>query len=76
MINMKEEVNTSTVVTKENLQKNYNNKIKIILILRLTQSNQWVGVDHATQIPFLNSPPVTGSVEKKMIVMMIMILEK
>ena len=73
---MKEEVNTSTVVTKENLQKNYNNKIKIILILRLTQSNQWVGVDHATQIHFLNSPPVTGSVEKKMIVMMIMILEK
>ena len=65
MINMKEEVNTSTVVTKENLQKNYNNKIKIILILRLTQSNQWVGVDHATQIQFLNSPPVTGSVEKK-----------
>ena len=36
----------------------------MILTLRLTQSNQWVGVDHAARI-HLNSPPKTGSVEKK-----------
>ena len=46
-------------------------KIKIILTLWLTQNNQWVGVDHAARIHLLNSPPMTGSVEKnKMIVMM------
>ena len=39
--------------------------MKIILTLRLTQSNQWVGVDHAARIQLLNSPPMTGSVEKK-----------
>ena len=50
-------------------------KIKIILTLRLTQNNQWVGVDHAARIHLLNSPPMTGSVEKnKMIVMMTMII--
>ena len=31
-------------------------KIKIIINLRLTQINQWVGVDHAAQIQLLNSP--------------------
>ena len=42
-----------------------------ILTLRLTQSNQWVGVDHAARIHLLNSPPMTGSVDKnKMVVMM------
>ena len=41
--------------------------ITIILTLRLTQSNQWVGEDHAT--------PMTGSIEKnKMIVMMTMMI--
>ena len=42
---------------------------------RLTQSNQWVGVDHAARIQLLSSPPVTGSVEKnKMPVMMTMMI--
>ena len=50
-------------------------KKKVILTLRLTQNNQWVGVDHAARIHFLNSPPVTGSVqENKMIVMMTMMI--
>ena len=50
-------------------------KIKIILTLRLTQSNQWVGVGHAARIQLLNSPPMTGSVEKnKMVVMMTMMI--
>ena len=50
-------------------------KIKIILTLRLTQINQWVGVDHAARIQLLNSPPMTGSVEKnKMVVMMTMMI--
>ena len=45
------------------------------LTLRLTQSNQWVVVDHAAQIHSLNSPPMTRSVEKnKMIVMMTMMI--
>ena len=45
--------------------------MKIILTLQLTQSNQWVGVDYAARILLLNSPPMTGSVEKnKMVVMM------
>ena len=39
--------------------------IIIILTLRLTQSNQWVGVDHAARIHLLNSPPMTSSVERK-----------
>ena len=39
------------------------------------QNDQWVGVDHAAQIHFLNSPPMTGSVEKnKMIGMMAMMI--
>ena len=42
-----------------------------ILTLRLTQSNQWVGVDHAARIHLLNSPPMTGTADKnKMVVMM------
>ena len=50
-------------------------KIKTILTLRLTQNNQWVGVDHAARIHLLNSPPMTGSGEKnKMIVMMTMMI--
>ena len=32
---------------------------------RLTQSNQWVGVDHAAQIHSPSSPRMTSSVEKK-----------
>ena len=44
-----------------------------MLTLRLTQSNQWVGVDHAARIHLLRSTPMTGSVEKsKMVVMMAM----
>ena len=44
---------------------------KGILTLRLTQSNQWVGVDHAARIHLLNSPPMASSVDKnKMKVMM------
>ena len=49
--------------------------MKTILTLRLTQSNQWVGVDYAARILLLNSPPMTGSVEKnKMVVMMTMMI--
>ena len=48
----------------------------MILTLRLTQNNQWVGVDHAARIQLLNSPPMTDSVEKnKMIVMITMMIE-
>ena len=36
-----------------------------ILTLRLTQSNQWVEVDHAARIHWLNSPPMTSNVERK-----------
>ena len=39
--------------------------IIIILTLRLTQSNQWVGVGHAARIHSLNFPSMTSSVEKK-----------
>ena len=54
---------------KNNLIKNKNNT------LRLTQSNQWVGVDHAARIHLLNFPPMTGIVQKnKMIVMMAMMI--
>ena len=46
-------------------------KRRLILTLRLTQSNQWVGVDHAPRIHLLNSPPMASSVDKnKMKVMM------
>ena len=49
-------------------------KIKITLTLRLTQINEWVGVDHAALIQLVNSPQMTGCVEKKkkMVVMMTM----
>ena len=58
-------------ITYKKNDKNKKIKIKIILTLRLAQSNQWVGADHATQIQLLNSPPITGSVEKnKMVVVM------
>ena len=51
-------------------------KIKIILTLRLTQNNQWIGVDHAARIHLLNSAPITGSVEKnKMTVMMTIMIK-
>ena len=43
----------------------YKKKKKKILTLRLTQSNHWVGVDHAARIQSLNSPPMTSSVERK-----------
>ena len=50
-------------------------KIKIILTLRLTESNQWVGVDHAARIQLLHSPSITGSVEKnQMVAMMTMMI--
>ena len=49
--------------------------MKITLTLRLTQNNQWVGIDHVARIHLLNSPPVTVIVEKnKMIVMMTMMI--
>ena len=44
--------------------KNKKNKKKGILTLRLTQSNQWVGVDHAARIHSLNSPLMTSNVER------------
>ena len=39
-------------------------KIKRTLTLRLTQINEWVGVDHAALIQLVNSPQMTGCVEK------------
>ena len=43
----------------------------LILTLRLNKSNHWVGVDHATQIHSLSTPPMTSSAdENKMEVMM------
>ena len=72
---MKKGVNTSTVVTKEQLTKKIIIEIKIILTLRLTLSNQCVRVDHAARIHLLNSPPMIDSVGKnKMIVMMTMMI--
>ena len=52
---------------KEKIENKNKIKIKIIitLTLRLAQNNQWVGVDHAARIHLVNSPPTTGSVEKK-----------
>ena len=51
---------------KNNLQSKKKKKRKNeILTLRLTQSNQWVGVDHAARIHWLNSPPMTSNVERK-----------
>ena len=55
MINMKEGVTPQRCSPKNNLQKK-KEKRKITLTLRLTQSNQWVGVDHAARIHSLNSP--------------------
>ena len=49
MINMKEIVNTSMVVTKELLTKKIN---WLILTLWLTQSNHWVETDHAARIQY------------------------
>ena len=50
-------------------------KIKIVLTLRLTQIDQWLGVDHAARIQLLNSPPMTSSFEKnKMVVIMTMMI--
>ena len=67
---------------KNNLQKrkkiNNNNRVKtkIILTLRLTQSNQWIVVDNAARVHLLNSPSVTGSVEKNKMIGMMTIMIK
>ena len=60
-------------ITYKKNDKNKKMKIKI-LTLRLAQSNQWVGADHATQIQLLNSPPITGSVEKNKVVVMMTVM--
>ena len=44
------------------------------LTLRLTQSNQWVGVDHVARMHSLNSPPMTNSVEKNKMAVIITIM--
>ena len=41
------------------------NKQKKKLTPRLTQSNQWEGVDHVAQIHSLHSLPIISNVEKK-----------
>ena len=55
MLNMKEGIDTSKnnllkkkLLIIKSINNNHNNKkkIKIILALRLTQCNQWLGVDH------------------------------
>ena len=52
-------------------------KYLLIITLQLTQSNQWVEVDHAAQIHLLNSAAMTSTVDnnkmKMMITMMIQI---
>ena len=53
---------------KNNLQKT------LIITLRLTKNNQWVGVDHLTQIHSLNSPEMTICVDKNKIKMMNMMM--
>ena len=45
-------------------------KKMVTLILWLTQSNQWVEVDHTTRIHSLNSSSITSSVEKNKITIM------
>ena len=50
--------------------------IIIILTLRLTQVNQWIGVDHATRIHLLNSHPMSSSVEKNKMIVMATMTEK
>ena len=52
-------------ITYKKKKKKKRERKKGILTLRLTQSNQWVGVDHAARIHSLNSPPMTSSVERK-----------
>ena len=42
--------------------------------LRLTKSNQWVGMDHAARIQLLISPPMTSSVEKNKMIVMIKLM--
>ena len=65
MINTKQGINTSAVVTKAKLT------------LWLTQNNNWVAVDHAPQIHLMNFPSMISRVEKnKMKVMMMMIVIK
>ena len=48
-----------------NLQRVTYKKKQKKITLRLTQSNQWVGVDHAARIHWLNSLPMTSNVERK-----------
>ena len=61
------------ITYKDNNNNNNNNNNTLLL----TQSNQLVGVDHAVRIDLLNSPPMTGKVEKKkMIVMMTMMYKR
>ena len=50
----RQHLNTLTVVTKDLLTK----AKSLILAIRLTQSNQWVGVDHAARIQSLNSSSI------------------
>ena len=83
MINIKEAINISTVVTKKQLKKlKHNRQFKKIrqtypiFTLRLTQNNQRVWVHHVARIHSLNSFPVTSKVkngknEIKMIMTMI-----
>ena len=49
-------------------------KKNLILTLRLTQNNQWVGVDHVARFHLLNSPPITSRVDKNKIKMMMMMM--
>ena len=75
---MKKSVNTSTVSPNNNGNNNNKNriKIKIMLTLRLTQNNQWVGIDHAARMHLVNSPLMTSSIEKnKRIMIMTMMIQ-
>ena len=54
MINMKEGITPQRCSPRITYKKK--EKRKITLTLRFTQSNQWVGVDHAARIHSLNSP--------------------
>ena len=62
-------------ITYKKIYNNNTNNNKNKKKLWLTQSIQWVGVDHAARIHWLKTLSVTGSAEKnKMIVMMTMMI--
>ena len=54
----------------------YKTIIILIITLRLTHINQWIGVDHAARIHLLKSHPMSSSVEKNKMIVMATMTEK